>query len=411
MTTPAIAASQAVSPWLPASPPAPAGSPRRPTVTDANTVRPQRRPVVCRRLTSGGGGTPMDDHKPGPAERRATIPTTATDWASGPPEDLDLDRPNVARVYDYLLGGAHNFHADRAAAEQALASAPQIGDAARANRAFLRRAVQHALDNGVRQFLDLGSGIPNVGNVHEIVHAVDPHAPVLYVDRDPVVAAHTRAQLGDTDMAGIIQADIRDTTAILGHPETTRLIDLNRPVAVLLVYLLHFLPGDVTGLIAALRRPLAPGSHLVITHATPTADGDTTAVQELYARTPTPLQLRSREEIRALFTGFDLVHPDPGSTTPADLVPVTRWRPEPTDTPPSAEIADNPYITGLLAAAARKPPTAGGNWRGATVSTIRPSGISPRGAIARDVIAAYREATTATQAAAAVTGAAAGPAS
>ncbi|GFJ77497.1 SAM-dependent methyltransferase [Phytohabitans houttuyneae] len=276
--------------------------------------------------------------------------------ARPPGDEVDVDRPNVARIYDYLLGGAHNFHADRAAAKHALAIAPAMVDAARGNRAFLRRAVQHALDDGVRQFLDLGSGISTVGNLRRIVHAADPHATVLHVDHDPVVAAHTRALLDDTNTAGIIHADLRDTDTILDHPETARLIDFHRPVAVLLVYVLHFLPDDPTSPVAALCQPLTTGSHLVISHATTTTPhAGSDAVQGLYAGTPTPLQPRSRRQIRALFTGFDLIHPHPDSTTPADLVPAAAWRPDPADTPPPTQ---SPYLSGLLAAAARKPSTA-----------------------------------------------------
>lgn len=280
----------------------------------------------------------------------------AADWTRPVPANIDLDRPSVARMYDYFLGGAHNFQVDRDAADAVLAAAPQVALAARANRSFLRRAVRYALDQGVGQFLDLGSGIPTVGNVHEIAHAVNPHAAVVYVDNDPTVAAHARALLTDTDAAGVVEADLRDTDTILGAPETRRLIDFTQPVTVLLVSVLHFIPGDVTGLLATLRNLIAPGSQLVISHASAAASTtQTDAVKDVYARSPTPLQLRSREAIRGLFAGLDLVSPDPDTNAPADLVPVTQWRPVPGDTTLQAEDAASPFIAGFIAGVGRKP--------------------------------------------------------
>jgi len=262
-------------------------------------------------------------------------------------------------MYDYFLGGAHNFGVDRDAADAVLAVAPEVRAAARANRDFLRRAVRYALDHGIRQFLDLGSGIPTVGNVYGIAHAVDPAARVVYVDNEPVAVAHARALLRDTATAGVIQADTRDTNAILDHEQTRRLIDFNQPVAILLVSVLHFVPGDVTGLVTTLRRPMGPGSQLVISHASPTTTtAQTDAVQELYARTPTPVQLRSRDEIRALFAGLDLVRPNPDSREVADLVPVTRWRPGRRGTELPAHVVDSPFVAGFLAGVGRMPPPA-----------------------------------------------------
>jgi hypothetical protein len=280
-----------------------------------------------------------------------------TNTESWVPEGVDMERPNAARMYDYFLGGAHNFQADRAAAKAVLAIAPQVRDAARANRDFLHRAVRFALDHGVRQFLDLGSGIPTVGNVHEVVHKVDPAARVVYVDCEPVAVAHSRALLAGVDTVQVVDADIRDTAAVLDHPTTRALIDFGQPVAVLMVSVLHFVPGEITGMVAELREAMAPGSFLAISHAsTVAATAQTDAVQQLYARTPTPLQLRSREEIRGLFAGLDLVSPDLANAAPAELVPVTGWRPTPGDTPLSAEDAASPFIAGFLAGVGRKPP-------------------------------------------------------
>jgi hypothetical protein len=283
-----------------------------------------------------------------------------TERASWVTDEIDMKGPNVARMYDFFLGGAHNFRPDRDAALAVLEVAPQVADAARANRAFLHRAVRYALDQGIRQFLDLGSGIPTAGNVHEIVHRVDPHGRVLYVDTDPVVIAHAHALLQGTDAAGAIEADLRDTATILGRDETRRLIDFEHPVAVLLVSVLHFVNGDIDRLIqvvSELVRPAAPGSQLVISHASASAaSAQTDAVQELYGRTPTPLHLRSPQEIRALFADLDLIPPDPDATQPAELVPITQWRRVPGDDELPPDVAAGPFIARFLAGVGRKSP-------------------------------------------------------
>jgi hypothetical protein len=262
-------------------------------------------------------------------------------------------------MFDYYLGGAHNFAADRETANAVLAVAPEVRATARANRAFLRRAIGHALAAGIRQFLDLGSGTPTIGNVHEIARAVDPTARVVYVDNDAVVVAHTNAVLDDVDMATAFRADIRDPATILDHEETHRLIDFTQPVAVLMVSVLHFIPGDLTDLVAALRQPMARGSQLVISHASLIAETrQTKGVQHLYARTPTPLHLRSPDEIRALLGNLELVHPNSGNGEPADLVPVIRWRPEPGDAELASDLLESPFVTGLLAGVGVSQPTA-----------------------------------------------------
>ncbi|MDQ7910200.1 SAM-dependent methyltransferase [Phytohabitans sp. ZYX-F-186] len=141
------------------------------------------------------------------------------------PSEVDVERPNAARMYDYLLGGGHHFHADREAAHRVLAVAPEVRVTAHANRGFLRRAVTYAAEHGVRQFLDLGSGIPAAGNVHEVAQAVAPQARVVYVDNEPVAVAHARAVLAGVSNTGVVQADIREPATVLGHDHTRRLID------------------------------------------------------------------------------------------------------------------------------------------------------------------------------------------
>ncbi len=186
------------------------------------------------------------------------------DRLAGLPDDTSVT-PNPARMYDYILGGVHNTEADRIAAEQARAALPDMHLIFRANRAFLRRAVLYLATQGIDQFLDVGSGIPTVGNVHEIAHNVNEDARVVYVDVDPVAVQFSAAILRDNAQATVIQADARDPASILGHPETRRLLDLDRPVALLLVSMLMFVPDDTeaTGLVRAFRDALAPGSYLM----------------------------------------------------------------------------------------------------------------------------------------------------
>ena len=182
-------------------------------------------------------------------------------WA---PAELDLDRPNAARMYDYYLGGSHNFAVDRELAGKVLEAWPDMPRAAQANRAFLRRAVRFLLDQGVRQFLDIGSGIPTVGNVHEVAQAAAPDARVVYVDTDPVAVAHSRAILAGDAQTAVVQADGRDPAGLLAHPGVTGLLDLRRPVGLLMVALLHFVlrrgrPARHPGRVRRRASPRAAG--------------------------------------------------------------------------------------------------------------------------------------------------------
>lgn len=264
-----------------------------------------------------------------------------TDRPSWAPQGIDLTVPSVSRIYDYFLGGSHNFEVDREAARVAIKALPGIPKIGQANRAVMRRAVRFAVEQGVTQFLDIGSGIPTFGNVHEVAQAASPGARVVYVDNDPVAVAHSRAVLqGNTD-ATIAAADLRDPQSILDNPETRRLLDLDQPVALMLVAVVHFLDDEdrPAELIATLRDALAPGSVMVITHATmeggPMPAGQR-GVQAVYKRTATPLIMRTRAELEPFFDGFELV--DPG------VVPLPFWRP---DTPPSED--DDPAVLHGLA--------------------------------------------------------------
>jgi SAM-dependent methyltransferase len=258
-------------------------------------------------------------------------------------EDVDLDRPSVARVYDYFLGGSHNFAVDREMAEQLLRLAPDAGEVMRANRAFLRRAVRFMIDEGVTQFLDIGSGIPTVGNVHEIAQKAKPDTKVVYVDIDPVAVAHSRAMLEGQPNTAIVRADLTEPATILGADEVTRLIDLSRPVGLLIVSMLHFLPdeGDPQGATAQLRDALPPGSFLAISHGMWGARPESPEVEKLYQRTPNQVIPRTPAEITAFFGDFDLVKPG--------LVFLPLWRP---DSP--EDVGEHPERFVNLAGVARK---------------------------------------------------------
>ena len=241
-------------------------------------------------------------------------------WA---PSEIDVEHPSAARVYDYYLGGLHNFPVDREMAERALADWPELPRIMQANRAFLRRAVRHAVAAGIDQFLDIGSGIPTAGNVHEVARALDPSAHVVYVDVDPVAVAHAKALLVDDPLAAVVQADFCDPDAVLGSPEVRELLDLDRPVALLLVALLHFVPDerDPAAALARYRDALAPGSLLVVSHAT--ADGAPARVDEHvdhYRRTAMPMTVRDRAQLEGLVEEFTLLEPG--------VVFLPQWRPD-----------------------------------------------------------------------------------
>jgi trans-aconitate methyltransferase len=236
---------------------------------------------------------------------------------------VDPETPNAARMYDYFLGGSHNFAADRAAAERVKAGLPFAVELARANRFFLHRAVRFCVAEGIDQFLDLGSGIPTVGNVHEVVQALNPAARVAYVDNEPVTVASAMALLEGEPLASITAADLRDPDAVFDAPGVRDLLDLTRPVALLTVAVLHFIPDedDPAALAQRYRNRLAPGSFHAITHGT--ADHDSSEVEALttvYRSTANPAIARTRAQVAALFGDTELVEPG--------LVDATEWRPD-----------------------------------------------------------------------------------
>jgi hypothetical protein len=253
-------------------------------------------------------------------------------WA---PRSIDISVPSVARIYDYYLGGSHNFEVDRQAARKAMDFMPGLPKIMQANRAFMRRAVRHAADEGIDQFLDIGSGIPTFGNVHEVAQRVRPGARVVYVDHDPVAVAHSEAVLAGNADTGVVAADLRKPKEILSSPAVQSLIDLNRPVALLLVAILHFVEDtdDPYGAVAELRDAFAPGSRLILTHASyegiPLSAERAEGTVAVYKDIRNPLIMRSRGEIARFFEGYDMVEPG--------VVPMAKWRP---DTAPEDE---DPY--------------------------------------------------------------------
>ncbi|MCW3817608.1 SAM-dependent methyltransferase [Micromonospora sp. DR5-3] len=248
-----------------------------------------------------------------------------TTQSSAQSDGIDPSVPTAAGMYDYYLGGRNNFAADRRAANKVIAAAPEVILMARENRGFIQRTVRFlARDAGIRQFLDIGSGLPTQGSVHEIAQAEAPDARVVYVDNDPQVLARSRA-LAPTEgkTTSVITADLRDPDAILNHPETRAQIDFDQPMAILLVAVLHFIDdeADPYGIVARLRDAMAPGSYLVINHATADPRPDNAGgAAEVYKNTKYPATHRTRDQIERFFDGAPLI--DPG------LVFVPEWRPD-----------------------------------------------------------------------------------
>ena len=266
---------------------------------------------------------------------------------NGPPASgIDTTTPNVARIYDYLLGGKDNFAADREAAGQLMTFIPDIAAIARDNRAFLIRVVRYlTAEAGIRQFLDLGGGLPTQSNVHQVAQQIAPDAHVVYVDYDPVVWSHSQALLVHNDGAANVQADLTKPADVLGSPEVSKLIDFTRPVALLCTAALHFVSDDdgAQEAIATYRDRLAPGSYLTITHGSEEGydpNGDNEAASSVYSRSSAQLHPRTLPEILRFFDGLELVEPG--------LVWLSEWRPDP-GVPPAGR------LTSLRACVGRKP--------------------------------------------------------
>jgi hypothetical protein len=262
------------------------------------------------------------------------------------PAGVDPTVPSVARIYDYLLGGKDNFASDRAAATKLLELTPNAREGVQANRRFLSRAINLLVEAGVRQFLDIGAGLPTQENVHQVALRAAPDARVVYVDNDPIVLTHGRALLADNDQTIVVNGDLREPEAILSDPRIREHLDFDQPVGLLMLAVLHFIPDDdvAESVTATLRDQLVPGSGLVVSHLS-FGDLDEDKLREgreLYTRTSagsaTP---RSRAQILRFFDGFEIVEPG--------LVSTEDWRPE-TDlpSPPSLPGVNGYSGVGLL---------------------------------------------------------------
>ncbi|MGW0184132.1 SAM-dependent methyltransferase, partial [Nocardia sp. NPDC003345] len=244
--------------------------------------------------------------------------------------DLRTDVAHPARMYDYFLGGKDSYDADRAAAEQALKDFPAVRLTARTNREFMRHATRYLTEQGIRQFLDIGTGIPTEPNLHQVAQELAPESRVVYVDNDPIVLAHARALLVSTGegRTAYIQADAADPEAILAAPELRSTLDLSQPVAVSLMALLHFVPGDTYAIVNTLMDALVPGSYLAMSHVTtefdegPDDPEGMARLLQVYQDRGIPVRPRNRDEVERFFDGLELV--DPGVEVIHRCAPVPR---------------------------------------------------------------------------------------
>jgi hypothetical protein len=280
-----------------------------------------------------GDGPKASNAQPGPGDH--------DDWR----RTFRPDIPSSARIYDYFLGGKDNYPADRDAAHQIIAYLPNIREAAQINRAFVRRAVRYLVNEvGISQLIDIGTGLPTMGNVHEVAMDANPAARIVYVDHDPVVLAHARNMLQGTPNAVIIGHDMRAPADILADPQLTQLIKTDQPVGVLFVSMLHFLSDadDPAAVIGKLLAPFPSGSHVALTHGTADAAPQVRSAARVYDAATTRMFVRSRAEVLALVQGLDVVEPG--------LVWTPEWHPE-----PGEQIPEHPSDCYYYALVARKP--------------------------------------------------------
>ena len=277
-------------------------------------------------------------------DRAEPTPAPSPSWS---PPNLPLDKPSAARMYDYFLGGYHNFAIDRQAADAATAIYPDFPLVMQANRAFLRRAVKYLASQGVRRFLDIGSGIPTVDNTHHVASRINPDAQVVYLDNDPIAVAHSRAMLRGEANTMIVEADAADPDLVSKYPAIRELLDGHEPVALLLVFLLHFVLDDQQAydLVRNLTNALPSGSYVVISHGTPdnTPPDVRDQILRLYRGTTNPVRVRTRAQFARFFEGLELV--EPGITF------VPSWRPD----APDDLFVSEPERSAGFAGVARKP--------------------------------------------------------
>ncbi|MFD2418547.1 SAM-dependent methyltransferase [Amycolatopsis pigmentata] len=278
-----------------------------------------------------------------------------------PAGEIDLDRPNLARIYDYYLGGTANYAVDRVFAEKALEQFPFVRPASQSNRLFLHRAVRHLIKRGIRQFVDIGSGVPTMGCTHQVADELTDDARVCYIDNEPVAVAHSRILLedhGDLDRHTVVQADLRDTEALWDKVADTGIIDTTQPLALMMIAVLHVTQPDDTGadigpqVVAEHRDMMPSGSYLVFSHGTADGVPEGRARQmaefgAMYDKTATPVIWRPRAEIEEFFGDLELI--EPGATwTPL-------WHPEERG-PSSPDIEfDDPSDSVVWAGVAYKP--------------------------------------------------------
>jgi hypothetical protein len=234
------------------------------------------------------------------------------------PPGVDVTRPSPARLYDYYLGGTSNFEIDRVAGEQLRQALPELTDAAWANRGFHQRAARWlAADCGIRQFIDIGSGLPTVGNTHQVTQQVDPAIRVVYVDMDPMVAAYSQTLLAGTRHTAVVTADLRDPDTLLGHPSVRELIDFGEPTGLLMTAVMHFVAdgSNPYGLVTRYRAALAGGSYLALSHATADRLPPRAAqgILDAYTNASAQIYLRDRAQVERFFDGMELAAPHEGS--------------------------------------------------------------------------------------------------
>ncbi|MFC4004755.1 SAM-dependent methyltransferase [Prauserella oleivorans] len=273
------------------------------------------------------------------------------------PEGVDLERPNPARIYDWFLGGTTNWAIDREFGAKAIETFPMVRTMAKVGREFLGRGVHYLARQGITQFLDLGSGVPTVGNVHEIADSVNPGSRCVYVDNEPVAVAHSKVLLereGDPGRHAVLHADLRDVDEVWERAQGTGVLDPTRPIGLIVVNVLYFFgpDDDPHGVVARYRDRLPSGSYLLSTHLT--ADGvpaegeeQREQIRRQYERSSSALFMRTREEFGRFFAGFDLV--DPG------LVWIPEWKPDELPSPATEEFRSNPPASSAFAALGRKP--------------------------------------------------------
>jgi S-adenosyl methyltransferase len=273
----------------------------------------------------------------------AEDPAQSMNWTRADPDyvppEIDVTRPSVARVYDAILGGKDNFEADRAVAQMAHKAFPDGGRAAHINRELLGRAVRYMTEDGISQFLDLGSGLPTVQNTHQIAQAVNPAARVVYVDNDPIVLAHGRALLADNASTIVVTADLRQPDVVWSMPEIAGFLDLSQPLGLILNAVIHHVldEEDPYGILARYVELAAPGSYLLLTHFS-NSSAEARALEDVLLRTLGRGQLRTREEILRFFDGLDIIEPGVGY--------LPQWHRE-GPVPTSLGISELLYIGGL----------------------------------------------------------------